>query len=258
LAKEATPTKEGELLYHYALQLIALRDEAENALSRFKGAVEGNLVIGGSTIPGGYILPRVVAGFMKTYPDVYMSLRVADTSRVVADILSGELEMGMVGARIHDAKLKQQVLVKDDMRLIVPAGHRWSGRKSVSLEMVLKERFIVREAGSGTLTSILENLHRKGRQLKDFRIVAEFGSTEAVVQGVKNKIGLSIVSPVAITEHLQAGTLRALQIDGLNLGRHFYLTHHKHRSFSPPAQAFVAFLLQSVADTGNRGDLPPK
>ena len=256
LAQEAVPTKEGELLYHYALRLIALRDEAEKALSQFKGAVEGNLSIGGSTIPGGHILPRITAGFQKKYPHVYLSLRVADTGKIVTDILSGELELGIVGARTPDGKLEQQVLVEDEMRLIIPADHRWRDKNGVTLDMLSQERFIVRESGSGTLKSIEESLQKKGRRLKDFHIVAEFGSTEAVVQGVKSKIGLSIVSPIAIIEQLQAGTLKALRIEGLNLKRNFYLTRHKHRSLSPPGQAFVTYLMQAAAEEKLLGGLP--
>jgi DNA-binding transcriptional LysR family regulator len=256
LSKEAVPTKEGELLYHYALRLIALRDEAEKALSQFKGAVEGNLAIGGSTIPGGHILPRIAAGFLLKYPHVYLSLKVADTGKIVTDMLSGELELGIVGARASDAKLEQKVLVDDEMRLIIPADHRWRGKNGVTFDMLLKERFIVREPGSGTLKSIEESLQKKGLRLKDIHIVAEFGSTEAVVQGVQSKIGLSIVSPIAIVEQLQAGSLKALRIEGLDLKRHFYLTRHKHRSLSPPAQAFVTYLVQAAAKTDLMGGLP--
>lgn len=248
LAKETVPTKEGELLYHYALRLIALRDEAEKALSRFKGAVEGHLAIGGSTIPGGHILPRVTAGFLEKYPHVYVALKVAGTGEIVSDILSGELEFGVVGARTADGKLEQQVLVEDEMRLIVPDDHRWRDKTGVTLDLLLQERLIVRESGSGTLKSIEVSLRKKGRRLKDFHVVAEFGSTEAVVQAVKRKIGLSIVSPIAVIEHLQSGTLKALRIDDLNLKRHFYLTRHKHRSLSPPGHAFVTHLLQAAAE----------
>ena len=192
------------------------------------------------------------------YPHVYLSLKVADTGKIVTDILSGELELGIVGARTSDGKLDQQVLVEDEMHLIVPADHRWRGKNSVTFDMLLKERFIVRESGSGTLKSIEESLQKKGRRIKDIHIVAEFGSTEAVVQGVKSKIGLSIVSPIAIVEELKAGLLKALRIEGLNLKRRFYLTRHKHRSLSPPAQAFVTYLVQAAAETDLMGGLLPE
>ncbi len=243
LVKEAVPTREGQLLYQYALRLISLRDEAETALNQFKGRVKGNLVVGGSTIPGGYILPGAIAGFLKRYPEVFLSLKVGDTGKITGDILSGELELGIVGARSADNKLIQEVLVEDEMQLIVPADHRWARKKSLTLEMLMQEQFIIRESGSGTLKSIQDNLTRSGHHIEDFNIVTELGSTEAVVQGVKNKIGLSIISPIAVSEELKAGILKAIPISGLDLKRHFYLTRHKHRSLSPTAQAFAQFLL---------------
>ncbi|MFZ0241784.1 MAG: selenium metabolism-associated LysR family transcriptional regulator [Desulfobacterales bacterium] len=255
LAKEAVPTKEGELLYHYALRLTALRDEAEKALSQFKSVVEGHLVIGGSTIPGGHILPRIAAGFLLKFPQVYMALKVASTGRIIGDICSGELELGVVGARVSDRRLEQRVLVKDEMRLIVPADHRWRNRKVIPVKMLLQERLIVRESGSGTLRSIEESLQKSAARLKDFHVVAEFGTTEAIVQAVISKIGLSIVSRIAIIEHLRSGTLKALRIEGLDMERHFYLTHHKHRSLSPAGQAFADHLLRAAAEESLLGEV---
>jgi DNA-binding transcriptional LysR family regulator len=244
LSKKADPTREGELLYQYAVKLIALRDEAETALALFKGTVKGTLVVGGSTIAGSYILPRVIGGFLKKYPNVFLSLKVRDTGEIIQDILAGELELGVVGARASGKQLNQTILLKDEMRLIVPVDHPWADKNSVSLEMLIQERLIIRESGSGTLKSIEENLRRNGHQIEEFNIVAELGSTQAAVEGIKNRIGLSIVSPVAVSEELQAGTLKALSISGLDLTRNFYLTRHNHRSLSPPAKAFAAYLTQ--------------
>jgi DNA-binding transcriptional LysR family regulator len=60
----------------------------------------------------------------------------------------------------------------------------------------------------------------------------------------------SLFSPIARVEQLQAGSLNTLRVEGLDLKRHFYLTRHKHRSLSPPAPAFVAYLAQAAADNG--------
>jgi DNA-binding transcriptional LysR family regulator len=250
LAKEAVPTKEGELLYRYARRLIGLRDETEDALRRFKDSVEGNLLVGGSTIPGGYLLPQLIAGFLKKYPKVFVSLQIGGTGKVIADILSGKIELGVVGARISDHHLEQKVLLEDEMRLVVPRDHKWSNRGSIDLEMLLREPFIVRESGSGTLKSLEHNLQKSGHTFKHFNIVSELGSTESVVQGIKNMIGLSIVSPIAVADELNAGSLKALQIKGLNLKRYFYFTRHKHRSPSPPGEAFLTYLTK-VLSSGN-------
>ena len=247
LAKEALPTREGQLLYEYALKLMALRDEIETAVSRFKDQISGSLMVGGSTIPGGYILPRAIGGFLKRHPGVYPEMKVGDTVEIVQSIQTGELEIGVVGARMPDRPIRQQKLLEDEMRLIVPLNHPLANGAPITIEMLIDERFIIRESGSGTLQSLTESLKARGRQIEDLHVVAELGSTEAVVSGIKNGIGLSILSTIAVSEELQAGSLKALPIEGINLKRSFYLTHHKYRSLSPPAQAFAQYLLEVLS-----------
>ena len=126
LSKEAVPTKAGELLYEYAKRILALRDETETALAEFKGKIRGRLVIGGSTIPGTYLMPQLIGDFKKQYPDVIVSLKIGDTENVIEDILKGNLELGIVGAKADTKKIVQKKLFEDEMRLIVPANHRWT------------------------------------------------------------------------------------------------------------------------------------
>ncbi len=242
LDKKAVPTKAGELLYNYACKLISLRDETETAMAEFQGKIKGRLFIGGSTIPGGYILPRLMGAFTKDYPEVTISLSIGDTDQIIQDILSGVLELGIVGAKTSDKKILQEKLIEDEMRLIVSADHKWSRKKSMNLTMVFQEPFIIRERGSGTLKSIQLSLLDKGYSSEDLNIIAEMGSTEAVIQGIKSKVGISILSTIAVAEELQAGTLKALTIKELNLKRSFYITRHRHRSASPLSKAFMEFL----------------
>ena len=65
LGKEIRPTKSGMILYEYAKKILRLRDEAEQVLEEFKGGLKGNLVVGGSSIPGVYILPGIIEKFKK-------------------------------------------------------------------------------------------------------------------------------------------------------------------------------------------------
>lgn len=242
LGKKAVPTKAGELLYHYARKLIALRDETEAAMAEFHGRIKGRLVIGGSTIPGGYILPKCIGAFTAIYPEVTISLSVGDTDQIIQDVLSGSPEFGIVGAKTSNKHIYQQKLIEDEMRLIVTGDHKWAKKKHISPNLMFKEPFIVRERGSGTLKSIKLSLKEKGYTRENLNIVAEMGSTEAVIQGIKSNVGVSILSSIAVAEELKAGTLKALAIKELNLKRNFYLITHKQRSPSPICKAFINFL----------------
>ena len=129
LGKKAVPTKAGDLLYHYASKLITLFDETETAMAEFQGKIKGRLIIGGSTIPGSYILPQLIGAFTKKYQEVTISLIVADTDQIIRDILSGVLELGIVGAESTDRNILQEKLIEDEMRLIVPRNHPWGNKK---------------------------------------------------------------------------------------------------------------------------------
>lgn len=242
LSKAAAPTQAGRLLYGYARRMLALRDEAETALAQHQGRMRGHLAIGGSTIPGGYLLPRVIGQFKVRYPQIRPSLIIADTRQIIASVVEGAIELGVVGAESRDKNILQEHLIDDHMRLIVPAEHPWGALKKISLDRLLSEPFIVRERGSGTLISIQERLKQQGRSVEELNIVAEMGSTEAVRQGIRDGIGVSILSTLAVSEDLESGTLKALSVEGLNLTRGLFLTRHRQRSLSPLAEAFVEFL----------------
>lgn len=242
LTRHAVPTKAGELLYRYARRLNALLEETETAMAEFLGKIKGKLIIGGSTIPGGYLLPRLIGSFSKNYPDVQIAVKVGDTSEIVDKIASGQVEIGIVGAQSDKYKLHQIPLVEDVLCVVVPRDHKWSGQEKVTIKELMTEPFIVREAGSGTLQSIENMLQKKGAQLRDFRVVAELGSTEAVRQAVKNGLGVSILSAIAVADDVQNGTLKTLSVAGLNLDRQFFLTRHGQRTPSPLCRTFISFL----------------
>lgn len=246
LSKEAAPTQAGRLLYGYARRLLALREEAETALAQHRGEIQGDLVIGGSTIPGGYLLPRVIGKFKVKHPRVRPSLIIADTQRVIAGIVEGAVEVGVVGAEARDKNILQERLIEDRMRLIVPAGHPWGSKKKVALEELLGEPFIVRERGSGTLKSIQQSLRQQGHGVEELNIVAEMGSTEAVRQAIRDGIGVSILSTLAVADDIESGALKALAVDGLDLTRGLFITRHRQRSLSPLAAAFVDFLKKAL------------
>ncbi len=249
--KKVVPTRAGELLYQYAGRLLAVYEETEAALAATQGVVRGKLVIGGSTIPAGYLLPAVIGHFIKEYPDVYVSLKAGDTQQITGEVLAGNLELGVVGARNKDKRLVQTKLMNDELRVILPNGHQWAGRRQIDLQDLAKEPFIIRERGSGTLMAIEEKLSEAGLSSRGMNIVAELGSTQAVIQGVKHQVGISIVSRLAVREAESAGLVKSVAIKGVRLTRQFYLIGRKGRTESPACSAFRISAKASVsAKTG--------
>src|SRR3989442_13066622 len=99
LGRGATPTRAGQLLLGYARRMLGLAREAQQALDQFQGRMSGELVIGGSTIPGEYVLPGLIGRFKAKYPEISISLLVGDPRHASAAVAQGRAEGGVVGGR---------------------------------------------------------------------------------------------------------------------------------------------------------------
>jgi len=243
LGRQVTPTKAGELLYKHAVLLLENKRTACLEMQAFLGMQKGDVQIGASTIPGEYILPKVMGRFRREYPFVSVTLSIGDTSEIEDHVLKGELELGVVGSRSSHRSLIHHELWKDQLVLAVPSQHRWASKAEISIEELSEEPFILRETGSGTLRIIKDFIEASGSGGMDsLKVVAYFGSSTAVKEGIKAGLGVSILSSRALDTELNTGILKALKVKGLPMSRSFYLIRDTRRNLSLLCQAMLDFL----------------
>ncbi|MGZ8483221.1 MAG: selenium metabolism-associated LysR family transcriptional regulator [Candidatus Binatia bacterium] len=233
----------GLLLAERAKNLLAFKRETVAAVEQFHGTLSGELWVGGSSIPGEYLLPQKLGEFIKKFPQVKPILRIGDSAGVVADLLDGKVEIGFVGFKGDDPRLSFEKIWDDEMVVAVPKGHPWSRCKMIEVADLRSERFISREHGSGTLDSIRQLLGKRKPPAHDLlNITMELGSTEAVKGALMAGYGFSILSRISIRHELDQGSIAEVPIRGLKLERNFYQVFHSRRPFHPIAQAFRDFL----------------
>jgi len=237
--REVVPTRAGLLLYRYAKRIVRLVRDLEQEMTLFKSGGKGKLLLGGSTIPGQYILPRVLGAFKKIHPDVEITLKIADTKEISRLVCEGELELGVVGAKIFEGELVFEPHFRDEIILAVP-GH-WELPAHISPESLRDIPLIVREKGSGTWLTAKKALREIGVPAEKLHVVAELGSTEAVKQAIKEGIGGAFISRKAVEEELSRDLIREIGIEGLKIERNFYLITQERRTLSPIAQIFIDF-----------------
>jgi len=243
VGREVVPTPIGRVLFERAKALLAFKRETLATLSQIQGRVEGELLLGGSNIPGEYILPPKIGAFIAKYPEVKPILRIGDSAEIVQAVLDGDVELGFIGFMGKDRRLSFQKLWKDEMVLTVPRNHPLARLKAVELESLREVGFISRENGSGTLRSFRKLLAKKGLDPERLlNVTMQLGSTEAVKQALIAGLGVSILSRTSIQRELRDGLLKTLRIQGLKLERDFYQVFHRQRSLSPVSHAFLQFV----------------
>jgi DNA-binding transcriptional LysR family regulator len=242
LGRGARPTRAGTLLLGYAQRMLALSREAAQAIAQFQGRMSGELLVGGSTIPGEYVLPALIGAFRGKYPDVSVSLRIASSGEVQTWVEEGRVELGVIGAAPAVRALEGRQLMADELVVVVPPQHPWAGTAGITLEDLKREPLIVRERGSGSRETFEQALAGVGLGLAAFRVVAEIDSTQAIKQAVRAGLGVSIISHRAVEDECRARLLVCVKLRDLRISRAFHLVTHRERSRSPLAQAFLAFI----------------
>ena len=244
LGREVVPTRAGKLLFAHARLLLDMKRTACLAMEDFIGVKQGEIHIGGSTIPGEYILPKYIEQFNNKFPNISVILTIADTSKIEDGVSIGSLELGIVGSKNSKKNLTYYELWDDELVVAVPAGHSLAKKQKITVEELFKEPFILREKGSGTL-KIMENYLQKHElsPIESLNIVARLGSSTAVKEGIKAGLGISILSSKALGTELKTGILKALKIKGVNMKRKFYLMKDEKRTASPLCRTIFDFLL---------------
>jgi DNA-binding transcriptional LysR family regulator len=242
-SREVRLTKAGKVFLEFASKILSLRKDLLNALSEFSEGIRGDLSLGASTIPGEYLLPKLIGDFKREHPRSVLSLRIADTKEILQYVLQDGVEFGIIGAKLNHPSLHYEKYEEDEIIVVAPSDHPLTRRKRVSLEELLKEPWIIREEGSGTQIASEKALRKKGKSLKQFNVAMEMGSTSAVKEGVKARLGLAFISRRATGEEVSRGILSRIDVEGVGpILRQIYIVSHRGRTLSPIGMEFLRFL----------------
>jgi DNA-binding transcriptional LysR family regulator len=236
-------TRAGRIYYKYAKKIMDLRGEAQQVLDSFLGLLHGRLTIGASTIPGVYIAPGIVGAFSREYPAIRVMIHVGDSGEIIDEVADGNIEVGFVGRKPKGTVLTARPLASDSLVVALPPGHKWEGRDEVEVAELVKEPFLLREPGSGTRAALEDALARKRISLeKEFNIAAELGSTEAIMQGIREGLGISVVSDIAVAADCEHCRLKTVRMKEISIQRRFYCIYLKKHALAPAARAFLSHI----------------
>lgn len=236
------PTPQAEVLYPKAVAILEELKKVEEEVNSTKEIISGELLIGASTIPGAYVLPKIAAEFKEKYPGVSFEIRIADSQATINQIVEHKLLMGVVGAKTSSKKVEYQPFIGDKLILVSSTDRDVS--KTISASELVKLPFLIREDGSGTrknLESFLAQMDIRSNQLN---IAAILGSNAAIKEAVKAGLGISMISQYAVEEELNAGVLKEVKVNGLTFERSFYIVTALRRTLPNHYKVFLNKLLE--------------
>lgn len=222
-------TEVGKVLFNYSKEILKIYEEAKEEIGKITDSFKSKLIIGVTSIIGKYYLPVVIEAFKQKYPDVEVLTQISNTERIIKSLLQNTLDLCIVSESLYSYGEPFIYLpyVKDKLVLIVPSKHRWVGKRSITLEELIEEPFILREEGSGTRDIIEQYLREKGKEVEDLNIIMTLGSTEAVKGAVESGVGVSIISNCAIKLELKVGSIKIVEIESMKMFQDFIIVYTK-------------------------------
>jgi DNA-binding transcriptional LysR family regulator len=202
------PTGAARLLYPDAKQaLLALR-RAETAVSEHRAQAAAVLSLAASHTIGEFLVPGWLAAFRAAQPALRAQVDIVNSTGVLAALRDRVADVGFVEGLDPLDGLEALTVLRDEIVVVVAAGHRWARRRSIAARELAAEPYLTREAGSGTRAVAAAALAAAGVRLTPALEFASFQSLKrAVAAG-----GFTLLSRLVVDAEVAAGTVRAVPL----------------------------------------------
>jgi len=235
-------TTAGRIFADYAEQILDLRRRVQDAIAELESNPRGELVIAANEATCMYILPKVFSVYRKLFPAVQLQLDRSYGSRVVDAVMENTADFGMTQLPVDEKRLQVVQIYRDEIRLVVPAGHPLAHQKTVKPEEVTASFLLLPRQGK-TRTRLNEWLEPVG---DDVRISMELDSTEMMKRFVMAGLGVSFLAVANCREEIAAGKLYSLSLAPEPMWRRLGLVYRKDKALSKAALAFIQVVLEHV------------
>jgi molybdate transport repressor ModE-like protein len=238
-------TEAGQVLAARAAQALSTLGAAEEELGALAGLQTGTIHLGASTAPGVYLLPDTLGCFRRDHPGVTVEVEVAASHEILKRLLSGRLQLALVGAAAADERIELRPFLEDEVVGVAKPGLAPLRNGRLAPPRLAEFMLLSRERGSSSQQVIDEELLTIGVRPAG---VWELGSSEAIKRAAREGLGLAFLSRYAVAEEVERGDLESFRLAGRPpLVRHFSVARLAGRPPSPAEQSFVATLTRCCA-----------
>lgn len=230
------PTAQGQTLHARAAAILRAVDALAREMADQDGANTGELRLGTSDTTAMYLLPPHVRRFTAAMPQVRLVITNRASDAIAAQVLRGELDLGLVTLPQNHPDLAEEALFRQRLVLVTPRNHPLTRRKAVDWRDLGDTPLLLLDAQTRTGAVLREHFRRAGFTPQ---VMLDSGSFEVIKRYIAEGAGVSFL-PEAVLVRGESRLTR-LEMQGLpeiGIGviwrRDAYLTR--------PARAFLELL----------------
>lgn len=239
LGTKISLTVAGRIFAEHAEQILALRRRAQDTINELEKVPRGEIIIAANEATCIYVLPGVFAEFKKQFPNVQLSVDRSYGTRVVQAVLDNQADFGITQLPVQEKKLQVAKIHSDEIKLLVPPGHRLASLERVHARDLLSEQLLLPK--SGTTRARLN--HWLDAVQDELNISMELDSTEMIKRFVMANLGLSFLAASHCQEEVADGKLACVSLGPETMIRRLALIYRRDKSLSKAALGFIQVTL---------------
>lgn len=228
-------TDVGRHFLQYAIHISDLFSDMETGLRDWDS--KGIIRIGASITIGSQFLPSYVKAFTEVCPGIDVRATVEQSESLERKILANKLDCALIEGVAHNPNIISEAYMEDYLSVICAPNKGWSQGQVISIDDFQKQRFLLRERGSGTREVFERVITQAGIHVIP---VWEALSTTAIVNAVINGLGIAVLPHRMILPALRQGLIHTVKVEGLSFTRNFHIIYHKDKFLTTSTKRFIA------------------
>ncbi|MEO3432216.1 LysR substrate-binding domain-containing protein [Inquilinus sp. CAU 1745] len=202
--RRVLPTLLGEAMAERARRVLAEIDRMA-ALSGSGTPLSGPFRLGVIPTLGPYLLPRILPGLRRAYPDLKLYLREDLTGRLVDLLRRGALEAALMALPAGDPGLSERPLFDEPFLLAAPEGHRLAEKNRIGQDDLAGEILLLLEDGHCFRDQALAACGQHGNPAADAFAATSLATLREMVAG---GVGLTLLPALAANDRQDGVRLR--------------------------------------------------
>ncbi len=245
--KRISLTEAGSTLLPMARDLVLSAVRADEMMDNLKQEVHGHLWIACTTTPGKYILPTLMADFLKKHPKVEATITVTSRDDAMKYLSKEKAQIMVSSVFNYHPDLEFHKFITEPLVLIVPKNHPWTKRENIQLDELRKTNIILREPDSGSYMVLRDGLAKKGFDINELHKVLTLGNSEAIAFAVQEGVGVGFVS-MLVARRIVRDQVSIVKIEDFDLSQDIYIGQHRRLPSTPAQVAFWKIATESRSE----------
>jgi DNA-binding transcriptional LysR family regulator len=239
-------TEAGRAAYAWAEDVLTRTRELERHLGGLSDGSTGSVVMGASMSVGSYVLPHVLTKFRAGHPGATLRLSVSSTEHAIEDTRTGALDFCVVVTEpdLELPGMEVEQIGSDEIVLVAAPGEEPT---SDVISVHDLEELPVIETPEGFIRREFVERRLRAAGVMHRNVVLQLGHPEAMKRAVQEGLGVTLLFRTAVRNELEAGTLREVAVDGVDVVVPISLVYRKGKSFSTLHKNVIAEVRGAVA-----------